>query len=84
MNSSSSHISDEQKLKNNLQDGNRRCDCDKEVLIIFMQVQSSGNDAEHRVEEKSESWHAKQDVVQVALLFDAELQALNSTKKMKV
>lgn len=55
MNTSSRHISNEQELQNDLQNGNRRGDGDEEILIVFVGIQSAGDKAEHRVDEETES-----------------------------
>lgn len=59
MNTSSRHISNEQELQNDLQNGNRRGDGDEEILIVFVGIQSAGDKAEHRVDEETESWDAQ-------------------------
>lgn len=45
--SSTCHVCDEQKLQNDLENGDRRCDGDEKVLVVLVGVQSTGNQAEH-------------------------------------
>lgn len=78
VNATSRHVGDEQQLQNHLQNCDWWCDGDKEVLIVFVCVQSASNDAKDWVQEEPKSWDAQQNVVEIALLFTTELQALNT------
>lgn len=45
--STTCHVSDEQKLQDDLENGDRRCDGDEKVLVVLVGVQSTSNQAEH-------------------------------------
>lgn len=71
------HISDEQQLKNHLQNDHRAGDTDQKIWFADQEIQCTGNDTEHGVNEDAKCRNTKENVIQIALVFTAEFQRLN-------
>jgi len=72
------HVSDEEHLKDHLGDREQSRHHHQQVRLVLEGRERAGNHAEDSVDEETESGDAQQDVVEVALLFGLEPEALHA------